>query len=701
MTADARRDLLFEIGVEEVPSRFLGGLLDDLARQAAVLLEESHLPSGEMAVYGTPRRLTLYVKDLAGRQPDRVTKSRGPAAKIAFSADGQPTKAAQGFARGQGVGVEELQVQPVDGVDYVFAVKQVGGRPASELLPELLPRLVQSLNLPKAMRWGSLSLKFIRPIRWLVALYGDQVVPFQLEGIVSGRTSLGHRTLHPGEVTIATAGDYFETMRRASVIVDQAERRQLIAAGAEQLAGGVGGGARVKLDDELLDEVNNMVEWPTPFLGHFAEEYLAVPGEVLETTMKVHQRYFPVVAADGRLLPYFIGVRNGSTQHLATVVAGNEKVLRARLADARFFWDEDRKTALADKVEALSYIVFHEKLGTLLDKAERLEKLVGEISARTPGEGGQAGLAIRAAHLAKADQTTHMVYEFPELQGVMGREYALVAGEAPETATALYEQYLPRYYGDALPESFAGTVLSLADRLDSLVGFFGIGIQPTGSADPYGQRRQALGIIAILAQARVRIPLGLRELLSLAYRGYGGRLERGEEETIGAILEFIRGRLENTLREAGFTYDTVQAVLAAGYNRPADVFERCRQLTAFRGTPEFAEVYAAYGRVANIAQKAASHRYNPALFVHEAEGELHTALERVAAAAHRLRAHGDYQAAWRELATLRAPIDRLFESVMIMEKEESVKENRLALTKYLTNLFTAEADWGMLTVAGE
>ncbi|MHB8918801.1 MAG: glycine--tRNA ligase subunit beta, partial [Desulfocucumaceae bacterium] len=490
------KDFLLEIGTEEMPARFVGPALQQLKELAGNQLREKRIQFEQVRAVGTPRRLAVYTTGLAESQQPLVKEVKGPALKVAYNSSGEPTPAVLGFARSQRVDMASLVVKPVGPVEYVFARKSEQGRPTAEVLAQICPELIAGLHFPKPMRWGDLEFRFARPIRWILALYGNAVVRFSLAGLEAGRTTLGHRFLSRGPLTLNDARDYFGEMKKAFVVVDPEERKQLIRSQVEAAAKSEGG--RVEEDEELLDEVTNLVEYPTAFVGSYDQAFLRLPKEVPVTVMREHQRYFPVTGSDGGLLPRFIGVRNGITEHIDTVRAGNEKVLRARLADGAFFWDEDLKVPLADRAGSLKKVIWQESLGTVYDKVERVTGLALFIGEKLGAGNDLLGIIKRAAAICKADLVTNMVYEFPELQGVMGREYALRSGEIRDVAQAIFEHYLPRFAGDILPSTQGGRVLSLADKMDTLAGCFAVGIQPTGSQDPYALRRQALGIGSII-----------------------------------------------------------------------------------------------------------------------------------------------------------------------------------------------------------
>ena len=495
------KDLLLEIGTEEIPARFMTGALQQLRNVAKSKLTDLRIGYDEIQVVGTPRRLVLVVRGMAETQADMRSENKGPSIKIAFDEHGTPTKAAQGFARGQGVLATELIVK--DG--YVYAMVHEIGKTVAELLPEMLTNIIDSLNFPKNMRWADLDRKFVRPIRWLLALFGSTVIPFTVAEITAANLTRGHRFLSKGEFVVASVEEYFATLADQFVMVDQEVRRQVIRDQVEKIAISQGGTATI--DEDLLEEVVYLVEYPTALCGRFEAEYLSLPPEAIITPMREHQRYFPVFSNDGKLLPVFITVRNGGAEHLDIVRHGNERVLRARLADAQFFYEEDKKIKLIDRLDKLKTIVFQEGLGTIHDKTLRIEALALKISQAIGGADKLEPVISRCAKLAKADLVTGMVCEFTELQGIMGQEYALLNGESTEVAQGIFEHYLPRFAGDILPESLVGQVLSIADKLDNIVATFSRGLVPTGSQDPYALRRQALGIVNILIDGKHHVSL--------------------------------------------------------------------------------------------------------------------------------------------------------------------------------------------------
>jgi len=690
------KDFLLEIGVEEMPARFLDPALAELKELAEGALQEHRLGFKEVKTYGTPRRLALFVEGLAEIQEPLEKEIKGPAAKAAFHPDGSPTKAAAGFAKSQGVSVSDLVNKTVGKVEYVFAVKREAGRQALAVLAEVAPALVAGLHFPKPMRWGELEIRFARPIRWIVSLLGDEVVEFEFAGCQSGRTTAGHRFLCREPIELENAAQYFGKMRNAYVLVDQLERKEDIRRQVRELAASAGG--TIEEDEELLNEVNNLVEYPTALAGEFSAEYLKLPKEVLVTLMREHQRYFPVAAADGSLLPKFIAVRNGGANHLDIVRAGNEKVLRARLADADFFFREDLRSPLVEKVPALEKIVFQESLGSVYDKVVRISANA-EYLAGALGVGEQDGKRVlRAAYLAKADLVTNMVYEFPELQGIMGREYAERSGEEQGVAAAVFEHYLPRFAGDDLPRSIPGKILSIADKIDNIVGCFAIGIQPSGSQDPYALRRQALGISHILLAGG--IDLSLKQLIASAYQCYEGKvqLKLSLEKVTEEVTEFFGQRLRGILEERGFAYDTVEAVLASGYDNFSDVALRVEALTELRPDPAFNNLLTAFVRANNLSKKAGTDQVIRSLLADPAEIEFYNRLCSVRDQAGEYLASRDYRSLLAAIATLQEPVDKFFNAVMVMVDDEQVRKNRLALLKSLASQVKQVADLSRIVV---
>lgn len=679
-----KRDLLFEIGTEEIPAHVMPHLLEDLAQLAETMLKEHRLSYEKVRTLGTPRRAALIVTGLAERQEDVNTETRGPSVAIAFDADGNPTKAGAGFARGQGVDPSALIQR--DG--YVYASVHESGAATAELLTSLLPDLVRAIPLPNSMRWGDLDFRFIRPIRWFVALYGTEIVPFTLAGVTSGNHSRGHRTLAPADFVITSAADYEAACEKAYIIVDPERRRAMICEQITETAKACGGTAEITPD--LLEEVLYLVEYPTALSGSFEEKYLALPAEAVITPMRDHQRYFPVKAADGSLLPAFITVRNGGKAHLDVVAHGNERVLRARLADAQFFFDEDRKKSLAEHREKLKTVVFQRGLGSMYEKTERLMALTTAIvEEMAAGDTDDAALADarRAAELSKADLVTGMVTEFTELQGIMGREYALLDGESPAVARAIDEQYMPRFAGDELPQTPLGVALSVADKIDNIVGTFSQGRIPTGSQDPFGLRRQALGLVLMLIEQESTMLLS--DLVDEACDLYD--LEEFRDKMQVYVADFIRLRLKNVLSERGVRYDVQEAVLG-DVDLVADVPVRAAYVERLLASEGGEALVQSFVRVGNIARSVTGGTVDPALFKAEEEGALLSAYQAAAAA----RAEGE-DTLPTEQALGRA-IDTFFDAVMVMDKDARVKENRLSLLKMIDDYLLETADYSKIVL---
>jgi glycyl-tRNA synthetase beta chain len=685
------RDLLLEIGVEEVPSAPLYDAVTQLKARAASAFDAARLSYGEIHAYGAPRRLALFVSGVAERQADLSLTVKGPSVKAAFDAEGNPTKAAEGFARSRGVAVSDLARDTIDGGEYVVAHVEEAGRAAEEVLPDLLGTLIGDLDWAKSMRWGSGATRFIRPVRWLVALYGSVVVPVRFAGITAGRTTLGHPFL-AGTADIAYAGAYLGTLRSVMCMADAEERAEAIRAAIDAAAAALD--ARAVVPEKTFAEVVNLVEWPTVGVGRFDDEFLAVPREIVEEAMESHQRYFPLEDADSALLPRFIVVHNGDPARTDAIVAGHERVIRARLADAAFFYTEDLARPLEAYVHDLETIVFHEKLGSLGDKVARVEALTTTLAADADAPADEAAYAVRAAHLAKADLVTHAVIEFTSLQGVMGMRYALAAGEAPEVAEAIVDHYRPRFAGDDLPRSLAGKLVSISDKLDTIVGIFAIGQGPTGSADPYALRRSAIGILTMIVDGGVR--LDIDRAIAAALAGYEGVVPGLDPNAAGAIVKaFFDGRLAVMLKDRGFAHDEIDAVMAVASADPADTLRRITALAAFRQGDAGADLSVALKRARNLADASAGIASDAALMGPE-ERTLDEALEAADGKVRSLMALHDYEAALAEMACLRGPVDDFFEGVLVMDPDESLRANRMTLLNRMTALFADFADFGKL-----
>lgn len=667
-------DLLLEIGLEEVPAKFMPPALAELKQLAFEKLQEARIGFEEVQTYGTPRRIALLVKNIAEKQQDLQEEVKGPSVKAAYDQDGNPTKAAQGFARGQNVDVNSLyQVDTGSGV-YVFATKKAAGMPVADVLPQLLLGLITGLHFPKPMRWGDTELRYARPIRWLVALYGQTVVPFTLEHIIAGNVSRGHRFLGSEQLVIPAAEAYQQAMEADFVIVDQERRRKMIV---EQITAlGEQAGGIVSIDEDLLEEVVYLVEYPTALMGDFAPSYLQMPEQLVITPMKEHQRYFPVMKGH-HLLPKFITVRNGNSEHLKTVQAGNEKVLEARLADAKFFYDEDLKIKLEDNVEKLKTIVFQEKLGTIYEKMQRMQKGAAAIAELFCVGADVKERAMRAAYLAKADLVSNVVYEFPELQGIMGEKYAFAQGEHPLTTKAISEHYMPKNADDEIPVTFEGLICSLADKLDTIVGCFAVGIEPTGSQDPYALRRQAAGICSMILERGFLV--NLKALIAQAIDHYPAEITGDAAVLMENVYQFFEQRIRNVLNEQGYRYDVIEAVVACGYDNLTETLLRAKAMDQLRTTDTFAKVLTAFTRANNLSKHAVNDQIEAQYLIEACEKRLWSDVQFAEQAVHDLATQRKYAEALTVVSTLEEAISAFFDGVMVMDENEQIKNNRLAL----------------------
>ena len=665
------KDLLFEIGAEEIPAGFMPNILGQLKQLAETKLNDAHLPFESIATYGTPRRLALIVKGLADTSAEISERHKGPSASIAYDADGNPTKAAIGFARGKGLDVADLVVE--DG--YIYAETKTAGVPAKDIVTEMLPQLITGLNFPKSMHWGNLDAKFVRPVRWLVALLDEEVIPVEFATVQSGNVTRGHRFLGADEITIKNAASYVDTLKENFVMVDQDARRELISKQLHDMAASKN--ASIVWDDDLLEEINYLVEWPTALCGGFEESYLALPDAAIITPMKDHQRYFPLVDQDGKLLPMFLTVRNGSDHSIEVVQAGNERVLRARLDDAKFFFNEDRKKPLIDRQDGLTKIVFQEGLGNLADKTERLLTLGRVFSEECELHEDARVVLERATELAKTDLTTGMVTEFTELQGVMGKEYALLDGESPEVAEAIFEQYLPRFAGDVLPQTEAGKVLSIIDKIDNIVATFSRGLIPTGSQDPYALRRQTIGILNILLNSEWNI--SLRPIIVESMNLLNVPTDK-QDELLGQVEEFITLRLKNIFLDREVPHHVIDLLLSNNELSVADAEGLVKALLANR-IDENVELVQAFTRMYNLVKDVTYTGVDESLLKEDAERALYEMATKASEASIDAWDKNDYDAVVAVPATLVPAINTFFEDVMVMDKDEAIKANRLQLVR--------------------
>ncbi len=644
---------------------------------------------GSIEVYSTPRRLAVIVRDVAETQQDLAETLRGPAKKIAQDAEGNWSKAAQGFARGRGLTVEDLYFAEEKGVEYVFAERHEKGQETLSLLNGL-EDVVRSLTFPKNMKWGTSSLRYMRPIRWLIALFGQDIIDFTIEGVNTNNVTRGHRFLSKGDVVISSPTEYVQTLESAFVMANYEMRKAEIERQIQELA--TKQGWTIPLDADLLEEVTNLVEWPTALFGEFDEAYLDLPEEVLITTMKEHQRYFPVYL-DGTLKNYFVTVRNGNAEHLENVARGNEKVIRARLADAVFFYEEDKKTKIDDQLGRLDRIVFHEKLGTTGAKARRVTKIAQELA---PLFEADLEKVSRAGAIHKFDLVSQMVYEFTELQGIMGEKYALQQGEDKEVAAAIREHYMPRFAGDASPETATGAVLALADKLDSIAAFFGIGMIPSGSQDPFALRRQAQGVVQILGDWK--IDLSIDTLLSkvVELQLEAGLYEADKEQVKAQLDEFFKLRLKYRLQEQQVRYDVIDAVLTTSLT-VVRLDARADAIQEFVSTDAKALIEQ-LSRVVNISKKGEAGDVDPSLFENDHEIALHDAIEQTAPATAEAVEMGDYKKALDLLQQLESPIMMYFEHTMVMSDDEAVRKNRLHEMNRLATTIKRVADFNALVL---
>ena len=680
-------ELFFELGTEEIPAGFIPRALDDIKRLLSEELATARIDHGEIRSFATPRRLAISIADVATEQQRQELELTGPPARIAFDAEGNPTKAAEGFARTNGVSVAELSTIETAKGEYLFLSKVVEGGKSIEQLMEILPRMIGKIPFKKSMRWKDLDIRFVRPIHWIVATFGGEIIPFTFGDLQSGNLSRGHRFMAPEEFTVSGVTDYLAKAEQHYVIPQIEKRRKLIEEQIEVIATQLGG--RINPDDELLDEVCFLVETPQALAGTIEARFLQLPPELLITSMREHQRYFTLVDEQGRLLPHFITIANTLAKDPAVVVAGNERVLKARLADAMFFWQEDQKSKLETRLEPLKKVVYQAKLGSSFEKVERFTKLaVGLAQQFSPQN---AELTSRAATLAKCDLETGMVYEFPELQGVMGREYALLEGEDPRVANAIYEHYLPIQAGGELPSDDIGAFISLADKIDTICGCFSVGLIPTGTADPYALRRSAIGILAIIMDRGYSI--SIPDFVSKAVQLLETKRQRAAEEIVDDVVKFIRLRLVNLLSAQNYPVDVIDAVLSASFVEPLDAVERIKALTELKKIDDFEPLAVAFKRVGNIIKDGLEQPVDPTLLKEECEKELFDSLQEVRGKVAEYVSERNYTQALKSIAGLRQPVDTFFDGVMVMVEDELIKNNRLALLTGIAGLFKGIADF--------
>lgn len=678
------KKLLFEIGTEEIPARFIAKTKADMKGYLEKTLKELHIEYKSIELKCTPRRFVVIIDELAENQATVEEELKGPAKKIAFDENNNPSKALLGFLKGKDISPEEVYFKTVGKDEYAHIKLTKEGQAVKGLLKDIFEGMIKSTTFPKSMRWGGKNIRFVRPIRYFVCLMDEEVIDFEIEGIKTGNITKGHRFLGSSEIVINTPDEYEAKLKENFVILDDEQRKSLILEQCKVVADSLGG--TLMMDEDLLEEVNYIVEYPTAFYGEFDESYLSLPKEAIITPMKEHQRYFPVLDADGKLLNKFITVRNGDSYAIDNVKRGNEKVLDARLSDALFFYHEDTKKPLEAYVERLDTIVFQQKLGTILDKTKRIQNLSEKIAK---------ALALtlpnldRAAYLSKADLTTAMVFEFTELQGIMGRYYANLSNEPSEVAEAIYEHYLPRFAGDELPSTNEGIILALSDRLDSVAGFFAIGIQPTGSQDPYALRRQALGILNIMMEKKLDVRLF--DLLDLALENFD--FEDMDKQSVKSdLMSFFELRLKNLFTDMGIRYDVVDAIINIEDSNPFDLLIRAKDLDAWVKNNSVTEALQTFSRISNISKEAIAGKVDEALFAHDSEAKLNTAYNSIKAEVEAMLARREYVKALELLISIKDSVDEFFDSVMIMDENIDIRANRLAMLSNIRTTMESVAD---------
>ena len=689
-------NLLLEIGTEEIPAGYIGPALDALSAALRQKLTEARIEHGNARVYATPRRLAVKVENVADKQAPLKQEVIGPPAKVGFDAQGNPTTAAVKFAEKVGVSIKNLGTQETSKGTYLSAVMKQRGLATRTLLKDILPQVILSIPFPKKMRWADLDIEFARPIHTILALLDSQVIRFSLGPLTSNRYTHGHSFMAPAKIKLAECDDYLSVLESAKVLADVQERRRKLETDIAEVAGNLNG--RILPDEDLLNIVNNLVEYPVAVAGNFDEAFLEVPDEVLINAMREHQKYFAVVGSDGTLMPCFIAVNNTIAKDMAVVAKGHERVLRARLADARFFYQGDLQVANDERVEMLKKVLFQADLGTVYEKIERVAKIGEFISnALRQDQAADAELkrqVVRAALLSKSDLVSQVVGEFPKLQGVMGRVYAAVAGEPPEVATAIEEHYRPVYSGAPLPETLVGAILSIADKIDSICGCFSVGLVPTGASDPYALRRQGIGILQIMKDQVFTFSLSDLIKNSLS------RFNPDNPAVIrDQVLMFLQNRMTNLMVDDGFSKDTVAALLSLAVDNIPDTWRRAAALEQLKAKPDFEPLAAAFKRVVNIIKKAdvvQAMEPDPTLFQHDSEAALLKAYEQVKSRVEAALANGAYDQALVKITSLRDPVDHFFEGVMVMAEDIRVRQNRLVLLRQIAALFSKFADFSKL-----
>jgi len=696
------KNVILEIGTEEIPAQYMENALKDLEQLAKKYLEEARINYKKIKVYGTPRRLILFIFHIKEKQEDVFQKIKGPAYSIAYNKDSQPQKPALKFAQSQGVNVEDLIVEDTEKGKYIFASKSMIGQPTVDILSRIFPKVIKSMQFPKSMRWRERSLRFIRPIRWIFSLYGNEIIKFNLNGLDSGNITYGHRLLASQKIKISSTQEYFKKLEKNYVVVDPQIRENIVKTDIKQIIKEVNG--KKIINEKQLKEIIYLVEYPNAILGKYNEKYLELPKDVLTVVMEKHQKYFPVFKNKDELLPLFIVIINNTKKHASKIKEGNENVLRARLEDAKFFYQEDQKIPLDKRVDKLKNVIFQENLGSLFDKTERLKLLCDYIADVLQVERKGKEDLLRAAHLCKADLVTETVKEFPELQGIMGKEYAVLSGERREVAEAIFEHYLPRFSGDRLPQTKSGMILGIADKIDTIIGCFVMGLTPTGSQDPYGLRRQSRGKIAIILKNNLEISLKdiIQKSLSLYKESVSVELKYDENEIIFQILNFLKQRLKNIFLEEGIRYDVIDAVLAVDSDGDlVDVKHRIKAIEELYNKPIFRKILNSSSRVLNLSKSNEEIEINRSLLKEKAELNLFHKYESIYPRTREFISNKEYRKVFELLGDLCEPVDKFFDRVLVMDKDKDIRKNRVALIKKIGISFNQVADLSKIVTIKE
>jgi len=686
-------NVILEIGTEEIPAQYMENALKDLNRLAQRYLVESRINYKEIKVYGTPRRLILFIFHINEKQEDIFLKIKGPAYSIAYNNDLQPQKPAIKFAQSQGVNVEDLIVEDTEKGKYIFALKSKTGQPTIGILSQIFPKIIKGMQFPKSMRWEERSLRFIRPIRWILAFHGKEIIRFDLDGLNSENITYGHRLLAPKKIKISSTQEYFKKIEKNYVVIDPQIRENIVRTDIKQIIKEING--KKIINEKQLKEIVYLVEYPNAILGRYDKKYLELPKDVLTVVMEKHQKYFPVFKNKDELLPLFIVIINNSREYASKIKEGNENVLRARLEDAKFFYQEDQKIPLEKRVDKLKNVIFQENLGSLVDKTKRLESLCDYISEVLQVEQKVKKDLLRSAHLCKADLVTEMVKEFPELQGIMGKEYAVLSNEKKEVAEAIFEHYLPRFSGDRLPLTKSGMILGIADKVDSIIGCFVMGLTPTGSQDPYGLRRQSRGKIAIILKNNLKISLKdiIRKSLSLYKESVSVELKIDENEIVSQILSFLKQRVKNIFLEDGIRYDIIDAVLDVDSDGDVvDVKHRIEAIEKFYNQPIFGKILNSSSRVLNLSKNNEETEIDKSLLKEKAELNLYQNYESIYPRIKEFICKKEYKKVFKLLGDLCEPVDEFFDQVLVMDKDSNIRKNRIALIKKIGMLFNQVAD---------